>query len=150
MLSLQEISDRIEIQNKMTEYAAAIDQKDFDALDQVFTPDAYIDYRPLGGIDGRYPQIKAWLKDALGKFPHYYHLISNLELTLSGDTAMSRIACFNPMVVPLPDGKSHTMFFGLWYMDQWVRTPAGWRMKERIEAKCFDFNVPTGIPQPAK
>ena len=35
MLSLQEISDRFEIQ--------AIDQPRFDDLDRVFTPDAYID-----------------------------------------------------------------------------------------------------------
>jgi hypothetical protein len=35
MLSLQEISDRFEIQ--------AIDQRRFDDLDRVFTPDAYID-----------------------------------------------------------------------------------------------------------
>ncbi|MES1262816.1 MAG: nuclear transport factor 2 family protein, partial [Peristeroidobacter soli] len=63
MLSLQEISDRLEIQQLMTDYSHAIDQKNFDALDRIFTPDAYIDYRAMGGIDGKYPKIKAWLAD---------------------------------------------------------------------------------------
>ena len=145
MLSLQEISDRLEIQQKMVDYASAIDQKNFEALDAVFTPDAYIDYRALGGIDGKYPQVKAWLAETLAKFPHYYHLNANIDIRLQGDKANSRTMCFNPMSVPLPDGKNHTMFFGLWYIDQWVRTPQGWRMSERLEEKCFDYNLPAGL-----
>ena len=42
MLSLEEISDRFEIQQLMIDYSNAIDQKQFDDLDRVFTPDAYI------------------------------------------------------------------------------------------------------------
>ncbi len=55
MLTLQEISDRLEIQQVLIDYSSAIDQRRFDDLDAVFTPDAYIDYRVTGGIDGRYP-----------------------------------------------------------------------------------------------
>ena len=145
MLSLQEISDRLEIQQVLVDYASAIDQKNYDALDRVFTPDAYIDYRPMGGVDGKYPQIKAWLKETLKWFPRYYHMVSNVSLEIKGDTASSRIVCFNPMQMKLPDGKSQVMFFGLWYIDQWVRTPEGWRMRERIEEKCFDYNMPAGL-----
>ena len=36
MLSLQEISDRLEIQQLMVDYSSAIDQRDFDRLDDVF------------------------------------------------------------------------------------------------------------------
>ena len=61
MLSLEEISDRLEIQQLLVDYSTAIDQRRFDDLDKVFTPDAYIDYRALGGIDGRYPEVKDWL-----------------------------------------------------------------------------------------
>src|SRR5882724_8264183 len=53
MMSLGEISDRFEIQRLMALYSNAIDLRDFDRLDIVFTPDAYIDYRAMGGIDGR-------------------------------------------------------------------------------------------------
>ena len=56
MLSLQELSDRVELEQLSTRYANAIDSGNWDDLDQVFTADAYIDYRALGGIDGRYPR----------------------------------------------------------------------------------------------
>jgi len=145
MLSLQQISDRLEIQQLFTDYASAIDQKNFDALDVVFTADAYIDYRAMGGIDGRFPEIKAWLAQVLPNFPNYFHLVSNVALKIEGDRASSTIVCFNPMQVNLPDGKSQVMFLGLWYHDKLVRTAQGWRMSERVEQKCFDYNVPGGV-----
>jgi hypothetical protein len=43
MLSLAEISDRLEIQQLLVDYSTAIDKRRFDDLDKVFTPDAYID-----------------------------------------------------------------------------------------------------------
>ena len=43
MLSLAEISDRLEIQQLLVDYSTAIDTRRFDDLDRVFTPDAYID-----------------------------------------------------------------------------------------------------------
>ena len=42
-LSLDEISDRLEIQQLLVDYSTAIDQRRFDDMDKVFTPDAYID-----------------------------------------------------------------------------------------------------------
>ena len=69
MLSLAEISDRLEIQQLMVDYSTAIDRRRFDDLDRIFTSDAYIDYRATGGVDGRYPEVKAWLADVLPNFP---------------------------------------------------------------------------------
>lgn len=148
MLSLQEISDRMEIQQLMTLYSNAIDQRDYDRLDQVFMPDAYIDYRAMGGIDGRYPQVKAWLGPAMQSFPRYYHMVSNTEITLEGDQARARTVCFNPMEVPLPGGGMQVMFLGLWYVDKLVRTPEGWRISERVEESGFQHNVPEHMKIP--
>ena len=149
MLSLQEISDRLEIQQLMTAYSNAIDRRDFDRLDEVFIPDAYIDYRAMGGIDGRYPQVKQWLKPALAHFPRYYHMIGNTEITLAGDTAEALTVCFNPMNTPLPGGGSQVMFLGHWYRDKLVRTAGGWRIRERVEEGCFQHNVPEHMKIPA-
>ena len=78
----------------------------------MFTPDAYIDYRKLGGIDGRFPQVKAWLGPALANFPHYCHLVGNIEITLAGDTARARTLCINPMDTPLPERRLPGHVFG--------------------------------------
>jgi len=149
MLSLQEISDRLEIEQLIVRYSNAIDQRNWDGLDEVFTADAYIDYRALGGIDGRYPEVKAWLGPALANFPHYCHMVSNIEITVSGDSARARTLCINPMDTPLPGGGSQVMILGLWYKDKLVRTPRGWRMSERVEEACFQHNVPAHIAIPA-
>ena len=148
MLSLQEMSDRFEIQQLMVDYAHAIDQKNYDGLDRVFTPDAFIDYRAMGGIHGPYPEIKKWLKEALDKFPRYFHMLGNISPVISGDTARARTICFNPMVMDLPQKKGHVMFLGLWYIDKFIRTPQGWRMSERVEEQCFHHNLPGAVQFP--
>jgi hypothetical protein len=140
VLSLEEISDRLEIQQLLVAYSTAIDTRRFDDLDLVFTPDAYIDYRALGGIDGKFPEVKAWLAEVLPNFPAYSHLLGNFDVRITrspeGDTAASRTLCFNPMV--LGGEKQQVLFCGLWYVDEFVRTPDGWRMTRRVEEKCFD------------
>jgi hypothetical protein len=150
MMNLQQISDRFEIQQLLVDYCNAIDRRDFDGLDAIFTPDAYIDYRKLGGVDGRYPEIKAWLRPALQHFPNYFHLVANLDIRIDGDRATARTLCFNPMDTPLPGGGSQVMFLGLYYVDKLVRTSAGWRITERVEEGCIRHNVPAhmNIPDP--
>jgi hypothetical protein len=139
MLSLEEISDRMEIQQLLVDYSTAIDTRRFDDLDEVFAPDAYIDYRAMGGIDGRYPEIKAWLVEVLPNFPAYSHMLGNLSITFAGDTAKSRVICFNPMVLGGAEGEDkQVLFCGLWYDDEFIRTPQGWRLTRRVETKCFD------------
>ena len=136
MLSLEEISDRFEIQQLLIDYSTAIDNRRFDDLDRVFTPDAYIDYRAMGGIDGRFPEVKAWLAQVLPNFPAYAHMLGNFDVCVDGDTASSRTICFNPMV--LGGEQNQILYCGLWYDDEFIRTPEGWRMSRRVETKCFD------------
>jgi 3-phenylpropionate/cinnamic acid dioxygenase small subunit len=140
VVSLEELSDRHEISQLMIDYSTAIDQRRFDDLDAVFTPDAYIDYRVSGGIDGRFPEVKAWLASVLPNFPAYYHMLGNVDIRLDGDTATSRAVCFNPMVMGGDAGQNSAQiyFVGIWYVDAFVRTPQGWRMARRVEEKCFD------------
>ena len=139
MLSHAEISDRLEIQQLIVDYSTAIDTRRFNDLDAVFTEDAYIDYTALGGIEGRYPEVKAWLAEVLPNFPMYAHMLGNFSVRIDGDTASSRTICFNPMVLrrtPTQD-QEQIMFCGLWYDDDFLRTADGWRMTRRVETKRF-------------
>ncbi|WP_220463550.1 nuclear transport factor 2 family protein [Sediminihaliea albiluteola] len=73
MLSLQEISDQLQIQQNLWDYANAVDMKDFDLLDQVFLPDAEIFY---GDQWFNREQAKQWLRESLHaeQIGGYYHL----------------------------------------------------------------------------
>ena len=94
------MSDRLELQDLLISYSEAIDRREFDELDALFTPDAYIDYRDTGGIEGRYPQIKEWLAETLpAYFERNAHMLGLPAIKLAGDTATARTFCFNPMVL---------------------------------------------------
>jgi 3-phenylpropionate/cinnamic acid dioxygenase small subunit len=142
MLSLQEISDRLEIQDLLSRYSYAIDERDWDALDDVFTPDAVIDYSETGGAKGSVAQIKAWLPVAMERFPRYQHMVATTKLDLDGDRARSRTVLFNPMVYRKDDGEEQVFFIGLWYRDHLIRTEKGWRIAERYEEMGYAHNVP--------
>src|SRR4029077_11689022 len=136
MLSLAEISDRFEIQQLLIDYSTAIDTRQFDDLDHVFTADANMYSRPLRGIDGRFPEAKAWFAQVLPNFPAYAHMLGNFDVRIDADTASSRTICFNPMV--LGGDQNQILYCALWYEDEFIRTPEGWRMSNRVETKCFD------------
>ncbi len=133
-LSLQEISDRMEIQDLIVDYSHAIDSRNWDGLDAVFTPDAIIDYTAVGGARGTLPEIKKWLAEAMEAFSTFQHMSATSKITIHGDTAEGRTILHNPMVWK----ESGEMFYcGVWYVDRYVRTPEGWRIAERVEEKCY-------------
>lgn len=147
-MPLQEMSDRLEIQDLFARYSFAIDERDWDALDRVFTPDAWIDYSEAGGAKGSFPAIKAWLPIALQRFAKFQHMVATTKLDLAGDTATSRTILFNPMVHRDATGADQVFFIGLWYRDRLVRTGEGWRIAERYEEMAYGHNVPQMDPAP--
>lgn len=144
MLSLQEMSDRLEIQDLITRYAYAIDEQDWDGLDRVFTADAVIDYTELGGAKGSLSETKAYLAQAMPTFPAFQHLSTTTRIDIDGDSARTKTILFNPMVMN-HEGEERVFFIGLWYNDELVRTADGWRIKHRREQKCWSFNAPPGL-----
>jgi hypothetical protein len=144
MLSPQELSDRFEIQDLVYHYAHLIDSKQFDALrETVFTDDAFIDYSVYGGSVGDLETTISFLKEALTPelFPNCQHLNANVQVSLAGDSGSGRVMCFNPMEMSLGEEKT-TYMLGLWYLDEYRRTPQGWRICRRVEEKCWKFNTP--------
>ncbi|HLY33889.1 MAG TPA: nuclear transport factor 2 family protein [Jatrophihabitantaceae bacterium] len=143
MKSQQELSDRLEIQDQITAYSYAIDLHDWDALDDIFTPDASLDFTASGGERGTRDELKPWLATSLDLFDGHQHLMGNtrVQFGADGDTATSQTMCLNPM--PLThDGRQQLVLVGIWYADEWVRTPQGWRITNRVQQKGFLHGLP--------
>lgn len=146
-MDIQEIADRLEIEQLLVRYVEAIDAKDWELLDTVFTPDAHLDYTSSGGPDakGDYPAMRAWLEKMLAMFPVTQHLIGKSSVDYDGDRARCRTIFHNPMGVPInddgiydADGDGlHVFVVGGWYDDTCVRTPHGWRIAEKVEDQAF-------------
>ena len=132
-MDLQEISDRLEIEAALARYTRAIDSGDWDRLDEVFTPDAAIDYTSTGGIAASYPEIKAWLAEMLPLFPRRMHTLGQVDSRIDGDTAVVAAYFHNPMGLPQDEGPDHLVEFGGIYHHDFVRTPDGWRSRRLFE-----------------
>ena len=145
MRSQQELSDRLDIQDLVFRYSDLIDTRQIDRLrDEVFTADAHIDYSAMGGTVGDVDETIKFLTTSLTAeaFPNTQHLNANIQVTLDGDTAAGRVMCFNPMQMSLGDKGTQMFFLGLWYVDEYQRTDAGWRIRKRSEVKSWVFNTP--------
>lgn len=149
-LSLQQVSDRIEINDLLIRYCTAIDDKDYALLDTCFLPDADVDYVSSGGIAGKYPEARAWLEKALAAFPMTAHFISNSSVQLDGDRARGKTLVINPMGFPNPDGSMHLFTVGAYYVDELVRSEEGWRIASRREDQLFlDGSLPEALRIPS-
>ena len=130
---LQQLADRIAIQDLIVRESNLLDACDFDAYEALFTPDAYIDYRSAGAIDGNPREVRAFLEQIMPTFPYGHHMVGNFEISVDGDTAEP------PM----------TSFQGLLYEDEFVRTAEGWEFSKRIEHMAWRHHFP-GHDLPAR
>jgi hypothetical protein len=128
-----EISDRLDIEALLIGYTRAIDTGEWDRLDQVFTPDAQIDYTATGGIAGSYAEVKPWLAEMLPIFPRRMHTLGQIDARVDGDRATVAAYFHNPMVLPREGGKGVLVEFGGIYHHDLERTPDGWRSSRLLE-----------------
>jgi len=126
----QYLLDRLAIADLLTTYAHAVDTRDWDLFRSVFTDEAEIDYTNAGGIAGTVTEVADWLARTMQLFSATQHLVSNMMVTIDGDTASARAMFYNPMRFA-DDGP----FFhcGGWYNHDLVRTADGWRSRRLHE-----------------
>lgn len=140
-ISVQELSDRAEIQDLLFHYADIIDRCAAEELRPLFTEDAQIDYSAFGGSVGDVDTTIAFLKEAMPAFSNTQHLNGNIQIKVQGDSAEGRVMCFNPMEMQIDD-KPQVFMLGLWYVDSYRRVDGDWRIASRREVKSWVFNTP--------
>ena len=131
-MSLREMSDRLEVQQNLWDYCNAVDLQNWDALDQVFTPDVQDIYGPNTKT---LADAKAFLESSLPtNFSGYYHMMQNMRIEVAGDTAESHTRCLNPMMRQPENGQLQADFHLIWYHWAHIRTSAGWRISGRLRS----------------
>ncbi|MFP6626329.1 MAG: nuclear transport factor 2 family protein [Deltaproteobacteria bacterium] len=145
-MTVQEISDRLEINDLLVRYTVALDTGQWDLLDSCFTADAHIDYKSSGGIEGAYPEVKEWLSKVLPTFSAMMHIISNSTVDLNGDRAAAKTYVLNPMQMRSKDASVTEFTVGAYYHDKLLRTDEGWRIEERVEEQVMVIGNSGGSP----
>lgn len=123
--------DRDAVADTVNRYTYALDERDWDLLDDVFTPDAVARYGAAAApaVRGR-AAIVAMIRSFLDRCGPSQHLLGNHVIDIDGDTADS--VC-KARVLHIGAGEHANITYecvGV-YRDRLSRTAHGWRIAER-------------------
>ncbi|QFS91264.1 hypothetical protein FIV07_10910 [Mycobacterium sp. THAF192] len=127
----QRLSDEVHLEGLLARYCYAVDLKDWGAYRETFTDDGHVDYSAAGLFTGGIDDAVEYLEQQQASLSVGMHYLTNVEATISGDSAHVVAMWFN--AVRLPGASDMTFFHGRWH-DEVVRTAVGWRIRElRLE-----------------
>jgi hypothetical protein len=144
-MNVQELSDWLEITEVLSSYCHAVDQRDWIAMaDQVFTADATLDFSAFGGPNGVVSEVAPKLAASLQDFVGTQHTVSTVKISLEGDLAKVRSAAIVSVTLDAR-GQEQSMLNGVWYDDEMVRTPLGWRISSRSLVRAWGPSALTRV-----
>jgi 3-phenylpropionate/cinnamic acid dioxygenase small subunit len=120
-----DVTDRVEIHELAARYANAIDDRDWDALDAVFTDDALYVLSGFGELDDRYEGVAAIraLMESSDSHPVAHH-VTNVVVTVDG----GEVRMTSKIIGPGRRGRVGSAD----YHDRLRHQPDGWRIAERL------------------
>ncbi|HTM79309.1 MAG TPA: nuclear transport factor 2 family protein [Devosia sp.] len=144
---MREMWDRLQITDALHCYSAALDERGpeygerprFAAFDAGFTPDAvFVDYYEPGSEISR-EEFIVLLTQNFSKTKGIHrglsgqHLLTNIKITLDGDSAKSRCEYISIAVKSIEaqadyPGRALMVLRGGFYEDDYIRTVEGWRI----------------------
>ena len=116
-----------DIAEVLIRYSTGIDRRDWDQFRDCFTADCHAEYEGIGTWDGIEPLIQ-FMIGSHADMGHTMHRLSNLAITVEGDTARAR--SYVDAILMSADGQTGLNAIGL-YDDELARTSDGWRIATR-------------------
>lgn len=132
-LTSTELSDIYAIERLLSDYAVALNQRDWDGYRSLFMDDAVVDYTSAGGIRGSVAEVSVWVADAFKAFPISQLYITDKRIELRGLTATGESSFFEIALRPDGSGDQESLFVGGTYVDEFSKGPEGWRFQARTE-----------------
>jgi len=141
---LQELSDRTEIHDVVTQMAWCQDRRDWAGLDNVLAEELDVDYSPgtVGPVTGvpRAHVVDNW-REALERVDASQHVLAGVQVTLHGEAAEVRLNELVWLTRASAEG-SPLYHFGTAMQLRLGRFPAGWRITSvTVRASWSDGNA---------
>ncbi len=126
--------DLHEIHAQVLAYCRAVDRRDWDGIRAVYTADG-VDHHT--GFDGDADAYVAWLKRLLPRMDGTMHMLANHTCRLAADRMSAVSETYGQAVHWGTPGDSPQLNFtsGFRYVDHWLRTEDGWRIRERFAVR---------------
>jgi hypothetical protein len=123
-------ADKEQIAEVLIRYATGIDSKDWPLLRSCWTDEIDVDYQQLGRFTSAdaLTDVMRQLHENMGPT---YHQMSNIVIAVDGDRATARSYVQAVLMLQPNDSANWVDALGH-YDDVFVRTLAGWRIKERV------------------
>ena len=132
---MSEIEDRLAVGDVIIKYADSVDQLDYDRYASCFTDDVVVSGftpEPISTLAAYMP----WLRKARDRFGRTQHMIGNIQVTLDGDRAHMR--SYVQATHEVPGDVDHLLTLWAAYVDDLVRTPAGWKISKHHIERLID------------
>ncbi|MBK7729453.1 MAG: nuclear transport factor 2 family protein [Gammaproteobacteria bacterium] len=149
MDTLQSLLDAQQITQLLLKYPVALDSRDFDLLESLFTADARIDIPVAGSFDPR--GYRHMLEQGQGRLDATQHFVGQPLLHIDGERAAARSYLYAQHVVNAlaPNG---TLLIGAWYNDELRRVGGRWLISSRTGNSVWWSGNPAvlgldGVPQ---
>jgi hypothetical protein len=124
-------AEHAEIREVLARYMRAMRLHDVDLMDDVFTPDAVIDYTAIGGSKSSWAETKDWLRGMIA-VEHFILFVGDVYHTFADDGQRASVeSTWHGVFVAAPEAPP-LVIFGT-YDDEFVRTPDGWRISARTD-----------------
>lgn len=137
-----EPDDRTAIHAQVLAYCRAVDRRDWSGIRAVYADDG-VDHHT--GFDGGADDYVAWLRRSLPFLDGTMHMLANHTCHVRGDQAVSETYGQAVHWGTPSDSAALNFTSGFRYVDHWVRTGAGWRIRERFAVREWQRDDSTRI-----
>ncbi|MGB3412393.1 MAG: nuclear transport factor 2 family protein [Microthrixaceae bacterium] len=126
---LERVEVRAELEDLVTRYSMAVDDRDLDAVLELFTPDASFGHKSDPGIVG-HEAIRKHYQNRLGGLVYSYHYAHNQLIEWNGgDDATGEVNAHAEMAFP-----DNLVIAALRYHDTYRRVDGVWRFARRDQS----------------
>ncbi len=137
------LADRLQIDQQISTLGRCLDERDFEGLRDLFTPDATV--TTPGGTATGHDALVDQARRRHSRDDGIQHLITNLLVDQDGDRASVRanlVVSFATSGVTDP----HPFLLGEVYRFELQRTAQGWRITALASTPVWSANRPEGLP----
>ncbi|MFI6588228.1 nuclear transport factor 2 family protein [Embleya sp. NPDC050493] len=139
-------ADRLAVADLANAYADALDRREWQALDEVFTADLAADYNGQYVISGR-DAVVAMIRSYLDPCGPTQHLLGNHRVAVDGDRAQLTVKMRVHHIGAGERADRTYECFG-WYHAEAARTARGWRLstwRQEVTAELGTRDVFVGV-----